>query len=193
MNRLIVLLINIGILGLLALPAAGRDTKSYALPAGAQVIEVQPIQSRKHPHRALILWMLNPQKVPRPNPGEWYAASEYTRGSHYTGPTRVSLVDARTGSIINTIKIFDHEGRDSFDIPYRLKAGYFYRVEGVPKDKEGKPTIMWLQDYNGDGHASEFPLFEAIGTASRPTTLIGYSESQNRVIQYTWKKHGYRK
>ena len=73
---------------------------------------------------------------------------------------------------------------DSFDIPYHIQKGFYYHVEGVPKGKEGKPTIMWLKDYNGDGHAWEFALFDAIACMGLPTTLIGYSEAQDRVIQY---------
>lgn len=175
----------LGLLFLGALPAAAQ-VDSYGLPPGAQVIEVQPIQSQKYPQRALILWMLNPQKVPRDNPDDPYTCPEYTRGSFYQGPTRVSLVDQKTKKITNTIKIITEYlgGEDSFDIPYRIQKGFYYHVEGAAKGKEGKPTIMWLKDYNGDGHAWEFALFDAIACMGLPTTLIGYSESQDRVMQY---------
>jgi len=93
--------------------AAFSQTDDYGLPPGGQVIEVQPIQSAKQPHRALMLWMLNPVKIPRDNPDDLYTCPEYTRGSHYTGPTRVSLVDLQAKKIINTIKILNHEGDDT--------------------------------------------------------------------------------
>jgi hypothetical protein len=163
---------------------AFSQTDHYDLPSGAQVIEVQPLRSAKHPQRALMLWMLKPLKVPRDNPDDLYTCPEYTRGSHYTGPTRVSLVDPQAKKIINTIKILNYEGDDTFDIPYRIESGLYYHVAGVPKGKEGKPTIMWLKDYNGDGQAWEFALFDAIACMGLPTTLIGYSEAQDRVIQY---------
>lgn len=164
--------------------AALSQAADYALPPGAQVIEVQPLQSAKHPHRALILWMLKPLNVPRDNPDDIYTCPEYTRGSHYSGPTRVSLVDPQAKTIINTIKILNFEGNDSFDIPYRIESGRYYHVPGVPKGKEGKPAIMRLKDYNGDGRAGEFALFDAIACMGLPTTLIGYSEAQDRVLQY---------
>jgi hypothetical protein len=164
--------------------AALSQAADYGLPPGAQVIEVQPIQSAKHPHRALMLWMLNPLKVPRDNPDDIYTCPEYTRGSHYSGPTRVSLVDPQTKAISNTIKILNFEGRDTFDIPYRIESGHYYHVPGVPQGKEGTPTIMLLKDYNGDGRAGEFALFDAIACMGLPTTLIGYSEAQDRVRQY---------
>ncbi len=68
--------------------------------------------------------------------------------------------------------------------PYRIESGLYYHVAGVPKGKEGKPTIMWLKDYNGDGQAWEFALFDAVACMGLPTTLIGYREAQDRVIQY---------
>ena len=177
-------LFSLSVFLLFGAPAFGQmDT--YELPPGGQMIEVQPIRSGKHPQRALMLWMLNPQKVPRDTPDDPYSCPEYTRGSHYQGPTRVSLVDSQTKKIINTIKIQDPlEGKDTFDIPYRIESGLYYHVAGVAKGKEGKPTIMWLKDYNGDGHAWEFALFDAIACMGLPTTLIGYSEAQDRVIQY---------
>jgi hypothetical protein len=164
--------------------AAFSQADPYGLPPGAQVIEVQPIQSMQHPQRALILWMPNPLNIPRDNPDDIYTCPEYTRGSHYSGPTRVSLVDTQTKKIINTIKILNFAGDDTFDIPYRIESGLYYHVPGVPKGKEGKPTVMWLRDYNGDGHAWEFALFDALACMGLPTTLIGYSEAHDRVIQY---------
>ena len=106
--------------------AAFSQTDDYGLPPGGQVIEVQPIQSAKQPHRALMLWMLNPVKIPRDNPDDLYTCPEYTRGSHYTGPTRVSLVDLQAKKIINTIKILNHEGDDILDIPYYIEKGFYY-------------------------------------------------------------------
>jgi hypothetical protein len=57
----------------------------------------------------------------------------------------------------------------------------------VRKGVEAKPTILALKDYNGDGKALEFALFEAEACMGLATTLIGYSEKQDRVIQYPVK------
>jgi hypothetical protein len=177
-------LFSLGFLVLLGPPAFGQ-MDHYALPPGGQAIEIQPIQSTKNGQRAILLWMLNPVKVPRDTPDDPYMCPEYTRGSYYQGPTRVSLVDQQTKKIINTLKIQNPlEDQDTFDIPYRIKSGLYYHVAGVPKGNEGKPTIMWLKDYNGNGHAWEFALFDAIACMGLPTTLMGYSEVQDRVIQY---------
>jgi hypothetical protein len=161
--------------------AVSSPTK-YPLPEGALVIETQSVA----PKRAFILWMLKPAKHPRETPGEPYTCPEYTRGSYYSGATRVSLVDTGTHRVINTVKILtgDNEEEDQFDLPYNIRSDFYYHVEGVPKETEGKPTIMWLKDYNGDGKALEFALFDAEACMGLSTTLIGYSERQDKVIQY---------
>jgi hypothetical protein len=161
---------------------AQRKSRNYQLPVGALIIETQPVKT----DRALILWMLNPKKIPRDVPDEPYTCPEETRGSYYNGATRVSLVDTQTRRIINTIRLRQeyNEGADEFDVPYKIHSGSYYHVEGVPVGREGKPTIMWLRDYNGDGKAAEFALFDALACMGLQTALIGYSERQDKVIQY---------
>jgi hypothetical protein len=168
---------------LLAVPSfAQRGRQDYRLPAGALIIETQPVKT----NRALILWMLRPTKNPRDVPDEPYTCPEETRGNHYNGATRVSLVETRTRRIINTLRIRQeyNEGADEFDVPYKIHSGSYYHVEGVPVGGEGKPSLMWLRDYNGDGRAQEFALFDALACMGLQTALIGYSERQDKVIQY---------
>lgn len=161
---------------------AQPKSQAYRLPAGALPVETQPVKA----NRALILWMVKPTRNPRDLPDEPYTCPEETRGSYYNGATRVSLVDTRTRRIINTIRIRQdyYEGADEFDIPYLIRSGSYYYVAGVPEGREGKPTIMRLRDYNGDGKALEFALFDAQACMGLQTTLIGYSERQDKVIQY---------
>jgi hypothetical protein len=161
---------------------AASTSDDYKLGAGATIIETQPVT----PNRSLLLWMVNPTKNPRETPADPYTCPEQTRGNYYRGATRVSLVDPETRRVINTVKISpqDGEGGGKFDIPYSIRSDYYYHVEGVPKETEGKPTIMWLRDYNGDGKAWEFALFDAQACMGLATTLIGYSEHQDKVIQY---------
>src|SRR2546426_652133 len=97
----------------------------YGLPRDARIIETKTLPPSIHPDRLLVLWMLTPQEVPWSR--DFYACPDYTRGSHYRGPTRVSLVDSHTGSVINTVEVIAH-GEDSFDIPYRLRQGPYYEV-----------------------------------------------------------------
>ncbi|MBI1926520.1 hypothetical protein HYR99_20030 [Candidatus Poribacteria bacterium] len=159
---------------------------NYGLPKGAFVLETQSLNSQGYPERLLILWMLKPTKHPRGEDPGPYTCPEETRGSHYSGPTRVSLFDSKGKKIINTIRVVQEyfDDADSFNVPYRIHAGSYYHVGGVPAGEEGKPTIMWLKDYNGDGKSLEFALFHALACMGLPSTLIGYSPSQDKVIQY---------
>ena len=90
-----------------------------------------------------------------------YTCPEYTLGSYFHGPTRLSLLDNHTKQLINTIQLTSPEGADEFDIPYRIRNGYYYAVPGVAKDSEGKPSLLALRDLNGDGVAAESAFFQA--------------------------------
>ena len=159
---------------------AASPGEGYELAEGALIIETQPVT----PTRSLILWMVRPSKHPRDTPAEPYTCPEYTRGNYYSGATRVSLVDSQTRKVINTVKVSPEPGADEFDLPYSIRPDHYYHVEGASKEAEGKPALMWLRDYNGDGKAWEFALFDAQACMGLATTLIGYSERQDKVIQY---------
>lgn len=161
--------------------------RNYNLPAGARVLEVRTIPAQTgRANRALILWMLRPTKNPLPYGPEEYTCPDETRGSYYDGPTRISLFDTKTRKLINTIVVRDKHltEKDFLHLPYRIRAGGYYHVPNVAKGQEGKPTLMWLKDYNGDGRALEFALFDALACMGLETTLIGYSRAQDKVIQY---------
>lgn len=156
------------------------------LPAGAKIIEMSSM-AKVRPHRALLLWMLHPTKHPSGyDANESYTCPDDTRGSHYSGPTRVSLLNTRTNRIINTVQVKDAHfaGKDTFDIPYKIRKGLYYYVREAKEGVEEKPVILLLKDYNGDGKALEFALFDAPFCMGLETALIGYSEAQDRVMQY---------
>jgi len=178
--RITLLLACVCLLTARALASSTAD--EYKLADGALIIEMEPVT----PNRSLILWMIRPEKHPRDTPSDPYTCPEYTRGSYYSGATRVSLVDTQARRVINTLKISQEsgEGADEFDIPFRIRPDHYYHVEPGPKEVEGKPAIMWLRDYNGDGKSWEFALFDAQACMGLATTLIGYSERQDKVIQY---------
>jgi len=164
---------------------------SAAFPTDAMVVESRSLPESAHPNRALVLWMLHPEKHPRfeegfrPTPDmSTYSCPEETLGSYYSGPTRVSLLDSVTNRIINTITVRTPFGdKDDFEVPYLIHP-YFYRVEPPLKDGEGKPVIMDLKDYTGDGKALEFGFFAAGDCNLLLIQLVGYSQKQDRVIQY---------
>lgn len=159
------------------------------LPEGAIIIEYKHLDLNLKLNRAVLLWMINPEKKPNGSPKDGYTCPDETCGSCYNGPTRVSLIDTKDSRLINTIEVKDEsfENEDNLDIPYKIKSGYFYHVNKFKSKKEENPTIMWLKDYNGDGKALEFALFEKVNCMYLSTTLIGYSEKQDKIIQYPIK------
>jgi hypothetical protein len=168
----------------LANPAPAQ-THVRGLPKAATVVETRVVPGRRN--RMIVLWMLHPGKNPTNYArDEIYSCPDYTRGSHYSGPTHVSLLNSATHKIINTITVsIDQSDEDSFDVPYSIRKGYYYRVpSAVGAGVEAKPNIIWLRDYNGDGKALEFAFFDAPACMGLATTLIGYSEKQDRLIQY---------
>ena len=73
------------------------------LPAEALIVHSATLKAPAD--RALILWMLNPEKHPWDADEGDYGCPSYTRGSYYSGPTRVSLVNTKTSTIINTVEV----------------------------------------------------------------------------------------
>jgi hypothetical protein len=157
--------------------SSAKSQNNYNLPDDSLIIETQSINSQ----RELILWMQNPQRHPRQS-DEAYTCPDYTRGSYYEGFTEISLFNTKTQKIINTVRI-QEDGEDNFDIPYLIERHY-YKVPILNAGKEGKPKILSLQDFNGDGHALEFVLFDAEACMGLETALFGYDENLDKVIQY---------
>jgi len=169
--------------------AAWAGDDRYGLAPGALIIEECSLPRTARGARALVLWMVKAEARARPGPPDpdyIPACPDYTRGAGtYWGKTRVSLIDTRKRKIINTVEI----GTDKahwLEIPFWTRADYSpYRVPSPDAHGEGKPVILDLRDYNGDGKALEFALF--YGGAScmdLETTLIGYSEAHDRVVWY---------
>jgi len=174
----------------ISVAVGSESVRKFQLPAGAVIVETADLKPEGYPNRTIVLWMLNPVRNPSgfsSDPDYFYTCPDYTRGSHYTGPARVSLIDNTSNTIINTVEVKKEyfDGEDSFDIPYAILPGYYYQVEGKPvRNKEAKARVLALRDYNGDGKALEFALFDALACMGLPTALIGYSAKQDKVIQY---------
>src|SRR5262245_8923027 len=104
-----------------------------------------------------------------------------------SGPLRVSLVDTRRMSVINTVEVRDFEGNDAFEIPFAILKNDFYRTAAESETKESKPIVMWLRDYVGAGRPLQFALFQALYCMGLQTAMIGYEPEQDRVHQYAMK------
>jgi hypothetical protein len=170
-----------------SVPLPAQSVGDVLLPSGAVVIERAAVPAAAHPDREILLWMISPEKHDRGPLSEsnFYTCPERTLGSYYKGPTRISLVDTRQKKIINTINLRHSWGdEDSFDIPYRILADYYYFVPGQTRGSEGKPALLALRDINGDGLPLETAFFEAEACMGLATTTIGYSPRRDKLIHY---------
>lgn len=176
----------IPVLAILHFPFVALFAQKFeSIPKTATILEEHSINSK----RKLVLWMPNPTKHPTEvGRDDIYTCPDYTRGSYYSGSVKVTLINVATRRSINTLDVKgeDFDGPNSeIDVPYMIRAGYYYGVPNGSAKIERKPRIMDLKDYNGDGRPYEFALFDAQACMGLGTTLIGYSERQDRVIQYS--------
>ena len=73
---------------------------------------------------------------------------------------------------------------DEFRSLSRLSARILILFQVFERAAKGKPVLLKLRDLNGDGIATETAFFEAESCMGLPTTLIGFSVAQDKVIQY---------
>ena len=118
--------------------------------------------------------MIQPKRIQRgPNTADNpYVCPERSKGHHYFGPTRISLVDRGPRQIVNTIPIRSSE-RDSFAVPYLIRP-----------DQSHYPVLLALRDINGYGLAMEAAFFDAQACMGLLTALVRYSAKQDRVMLY---------
>jgi len=135
--------------------------------------------------------MLHPKKVMSQHDG---SCQDSVYGDHWLGPARLSLIDHRSKAAINTIEIRGHHWvdrvpQDEFAIPFHLEmsclARMYYRAPGWGTGGRGAPRIMTLRDLTGEGIAGQFVLHEYINCGSSFTSVLGYSESADRAVQYS--------
>jgi hypothetical protein len=168
-------------------PAAlSLEPATLGLPDRSIIVEARRLPDPAGSNRAIVLWMIAPSQNPREDPEDTYTCPEESRGHSYTGPARASLVDLSQKHIINTIQIRDvhFPQKDLFDLPYRIHPG-LYAVEQTDKHNEGTPRLLDFRDVNGDGKPYEFALFDAVFCMGLETTLLGYNDRLDRLVQYT--------
>lgn len=162
---------------------AGRTN---LLPNDAKVIECASLAPAV-PDRAYVLWMLAPKRVAH-DKGDVYTCPDRSRGSYWSGPTRLSLLDTRNGVLLNTIPINDPmEETDRFDLPYFIPAtqGFPYLVPEVAgKEKEGRPALLHLRDADGDGKPLEFYLASADNCMLMLYAVFGYDPGKDAAVHY---------
>lgn len=162
---------------------AGLTGHADLLPPDARIIEFAAL-GPDIPDRAYLLWMLHPSRQPHA-PGEIYTCPDRSRGSYWSGPTRLSLLDTANMTLRNTLAIKDPLGEDDvFDLPYQLPGtdGYPYFVpQGFGPERVGQPELLRLRDLDGDGAAREFSLASAGNCMLLLLAAFGYDPDSDTV------------
>jgi hypothetical protein len=170
-----------------SLPAQNQPspTVQKLLPPDAKIIETANLRLGPRKARALVLWMEHAERVVRQDAGY---CGDNVYGDYWMGPTRLSLFDLATSTLVNTIEIrSSYELQDDkehvFQIPF-LVSDYFYSVPTLNANEEGQPTILNLQDLTGEGIAGQFVLFDYTACGIVSTSVFGYSPESERAMQY---------
>src|SRR6185436_12566478 len=88
----------LGCLIVFAAPSQGQSN-IRGLPDDAVILERRKLPPSVRANREIVLWMIKPSKNPNNYaPDDIYTCPDQSRGSYYSGPTRVSLVDSGTNS-----------------------------------------------------------------------------------------------
>src|SRR6185369_8686776 len=89
-------------------------------------------------------------------------------GKHWEGATRLSLVDSRQSTLINTIEV-KHNGEDSLVIPLCLPGGRHN---------------LDLRDLTGRGFAADLVLSVFLAYNVADTAVFGYDPKSDRIKQF---------
>jgi len=159
------------------------DSLQKLLPADAKIIESADIHLGGGQTRTLVLWMTNPERVM----AHWDWCGDDVYGDHWFGPTSLSLIDASNRKLINTIRVHsasDAENKGSFSVPFFTRESPYY-VPHPDKDKRGKPLLLKLRDFTGEGVKGQFVLFDYAACGVDQTSVFGYSPKLDKVLQYS--------
>jgi hypothetical protein len=171
----------------LAASIAGQDSLAERvtalLPNNARIIEMKDVSIHTAKKRALVLWMISPQRVV----STWDSAADTLYGDHWFGQTFLSLIDPSRGRLINTVTIRPDENwpddKGALAIPF-FTYDFLYYVPRPDKDRKGTPLLLNLRDLTGEGVAGQFVLFHHQASGIAAGTVLGYSSRSDTAVQY---------
>jgi hypothetical protein len=155
------------------------------VPPDAKIIEAAELNTGTRNPRGLLLWMLHPKRVIRQGA---LGCSDWVYGDHWYGPSRLSLIDWRNRTLINTIEIRGlYEGttdpEHGFPIPFHVSNDFYY-VPQIDKNKGGTPKILNVRDLTGEGVLGQFVLFEYYVCGTALTAVFGYSKRTDTAVRF---------
>ena len=175
------------------------------LPMNANIIDIATINTPKGP-RTILAWMTDIKT--NMSPDNEYTCPEVTQGKGYfNGRLHYTLVDNLNHKLINSIYVcqpdnFVHgdtltyyEFNEFRDYPFAIAnpkyqshvAKFIYHARGGTDTTEGEAEVLYLWDFNNDGKAYEFSLFDQTSCVGKGSTLFGYSERGDSLKWFAWE------
>ena len=114
---------------------------------------------------------------------EWYTCPAESTGHGFVcGAIRFVLLDPQHNTVLDTLpdQVFE-EYRPAWchELPFSICRGYTYRSDGT-REREGQARVLTFSDFDHDGLAAEFPLFEYGGSCGfNAAALVGYDARQD--------------
>ena len=166
------------------------------LPDSAMVIDEKTFQTSKG-KRTIVAWMTDALiHLHTYEYSVYEGCPAVTSGNGYfTGRLHFTLVNTQTRQKMNTLDIKPSGYTDTLCLGYPFCIAnpknsdadrLVYSATGGTKNTDGFADIIHLFDFNRDGKAYEFALFEAEDCATMLSTLISYNEAQDRLIWHEW-------
>lgn len=183
-----------------------RKYRAVPLPENAGILETKTFATGRG-RRSLLAWMPDPQiSVDCSSTNEYDCSTVATGKGYFTGDLHFSLLDEEL-RLVNTVAVhseyyswqrndtvfYEMTGK-SLSYPFSVAnpkkqwhpGGLYYFVRGGTKTTDGSAEVLHLVDFNADGKAHEFFLFDKMGCAATSSTLIGYDEATDRLKWYEW-------
>jgi hypothetical protein len=180
--------------------------KQYKFPENSKIIEFKGLYSYGIKDRAIVYWIENP-RVTIQCESDYDCSLSLIGHGQYGGLIKFSLLDTKIKKIINTIDFYYeefysnpdgkiiHQKYETMTIPFvspthktqmAMESRVEFKVRGGDQRNEGYTEILDIHDYNGDGKKLEFAIFYpgSGGCMGTESTLIGYSQKQDRLIWY---------
>ncbi|MCC6459732.1 MAG: hypothetical protein IT260_04655 [Saprospiraceae bacterium] len=114
---------------------------------------------------------------------EFYTCPAESTGHGFVcGAIRYVLLDPQQNTVLDTLpdlRCEEYRSPWCHELPFSICQGYTYRSNG-DHEREGLARILTFSDFDRDGLAAEFPLFEYGGSCGfNAAVLVGYDARQD--------------
>lgn len=104
------------------------------------------------------------------------------------GRVSFALLDPNSKSVLDTCPEISYESPFEprcHTLPFSIRAGRSYRSDGS-NDGAGRVRILTFSDFNRDGIAAEFPIFEYVACGFNVAAIIGYDQRRDQILPFVF-------